>query len=685
VIRFCDKEVYNVTEGEMTRAQILQFFLQSEIKRNVVLAVYMQNGTYKGIITYYDLIESENLNECINTNTIRISDNFWEEAESFFNNSVETFLTVIDNNDKIIGFAYDDDDIGYHITMKALTALDNEFILPERYSRVQMVVITDLNELSWKCYKVFINAGYEVCVIGEKWEWFGFISGYGYLNYPDYAKLYIYSEGTEPLRKEKEYGKLHFPNVNSSFAFIQTIAFENSHKIYQRVMEQFRENGVEICECCIPMVQDLDFKTEDELLSIKYGLSINQYVCGDFEHIKRECLEHIYGKENIVSLNEGIQRDIEMIPLGEITGIAKRGSQKNKRIYLIGPCIVAGYGCIEEEMLYRYLQKYVDKFGYQVIAVSFNNLRFDILKSIGMLPVREQDIILSINNANWFSESQNKYNFVDLKPIYDDRKRDSMFCCHPIHTNSEGNRRIAKEIMKRYLLDIMNKFSGRESNKYIQKGELLNQRDCIKIDDYIRSIKKDNCMNAGAIVMNGNPFTNGHRYLIANAAKMVEQLYVFVVEEDKSFFKFEDRFQMIKNGTYDLSNVIVVPSGEWVLSYKTFPVYFEKEEMQQMKINACYDLEIFARYIAPKLGIEKRFVGEEPFDAVTRQYNEQMKEILSFFNIGTEIIPRMVIRGEIISASKVRKCMKEGKWGELKEFVPDSTFKICERYKSLFI
>ena len=119
--------------------------------------------------------------------------------------------------------------------------------------------------------------------------------------------------------------------------------------------------------------------------------------------------------------------------------------------------------------------------------------------------------------------------------------------------------------------------------------------------------------------MNCNPFTYGHQYLIEYASKQMELVYVFVVEEDRSFFKFCDRYEMVQKGTKDLLNVFVVPSGKWVLSYMTMPVYFEKENKQDIKVDAQLDLEIFGRYIAPALGITKRFVGEEPYDSVTRQ------------------------------------------------------------------
>lgn len=129
-----------------------------------------------------------------------------------------------------------------------------------------------------------------------------------------------------------------------------------------------------------------------------------------------------------------------------------------------------------------------------------------------------------------------------------------------------------------------------------------------------------------------------------------------------------------------MGNVIVVPSGRWVLSYETMPIYFEKATRQEAQVDASKDLEIFARYIAPALGITKRFVGEEPTDKVTRQYNQQMQDLLGDFGIELEIIPRKELDGVAISASNVRRYMKEGNWEAVKKLVPETTHeKIVKR------
>lgn len=104
----------------------------------------------------------------------------------------------------------------------------------------------------------------------------------------------------------------------------------------------------------------------------------------------------------------------------------------------------------------------------------------------------------------------------------------------------------------------------------------------------------------GAIVMNCNPFTYGHRHLIKEAGFRVDYLYVFVVEEDKSVFPFAERFRMVQDGTKDIRNVIVVPSGKGIISNSTLAEYFSKETLDRASIdNYEKDLYIFGAKIAP--------------------------------------------------------------------------------------
>ena len=175
--------------------------------------------------------------------------------------------------------------------------------------------------------------------------------------------------------------------------------------------------------------------------------------------------------------------------------------------------------------------------------------------------------------------------------------------------------------------------------------------------------------------MNCNPFTLGHRYLIEQALEQCDYLVVFVVQEDKSVFPFDDRLRLIDEGTADLNNVIVVPSGRFVLSSLTFSEYFNKSELQDRIIDTSLDVTVFAREIAPCLHITKRFAGEEPYDQVTRQYNEAMYRILPEYGIEFIEIPRKERDGEAISASRVRALLEKKDFNEIKSLVPECTFR----------
>lgn len=197
------------------------------------------------------------------------------------------------------------------------------------------------------------------------------------------------------------------------------------------------------------------------------------------------------------------------------------------------------------------------------------------------------------------------------------------------------------------------------------------------IHDYLGNIKiraefKEK-KDIGAVVVNCNPFTLGHQYLIEKAAKECEALYIIVVSEDKSLFSRETRVDLIKKGTIHLKNVQVIEGGDYVISSSTFPSYFTREE-DLAKVHSLLDVEIFCRYLVPTLGIKKRYVGEEPLCKVTNIYNDIMEKELPKREVSLYKIPRKEIDGEIISASLVRKKIKNEDWEGIKKLVPETTY-----------
>lgn len=175
----------------------------------------------------------------------------------------------------------------------------------------------------------------------------------------------------------------------------------------------------------------------------------------------------------------------------------------------------------------------------------------------------------------------------------------------------------------------------------------------------------------GCIVMNCNPFTLGHRYLVESASQMVEHLFVIVVREDRSAFSYQERKAMVTAGTADLKNVTVCDGSEYAISNTTFPTYFLKRLSDATDTQILLDLDLFRRHIAPALGAEVRFVGTEPTDELTRRYNELMMKSLGKDHVVQ--IPRLENGGVAVSASRVRRAMDSNSLKEAAQLVPPTT------------
>lgn len=203
----------------------------------------------------------------------------------------------------------------------------------------------------------------------------------------------------------------------------------------------------------------------------------------------------------------------------------------------------------------------------------------------------------------------------------------------------------------------------------------------------------------GAIVMNANPFTKGHRYLVEQAASQVDNLYVIVVKEDRSRFPYVERKAMIEAGCAGLDNVVVCEGSDYAISAATFPTYFLKKLDDATDTQIALDLNLFVNHIAKPLGVTVRFAGSEPEDALTRRYNELMAEILPGTSVavvrqdhqpdselveGSAVrqarrpidfveIPRLEQKGKPLSATSLRRALDKGGFKEAMEYIPKST------------
>lgn len=259
------------------------------------------------------------------------------------------------------------------------------------------------------------------------------------------------------------------------------------------------------------------------------------------------------------------------------------------------------------------------------------------------------------------------------------------------HLGPQGNNLVAHAMYDNFLKHVFDTpydadAVEKRASKLINRLFSEKAADSNEILAWIRSVKEsstfhinDGDSTIGCIVMNANPFTNGHRHLVEKALEVVRFLYVFVVEEDASEFSFAERLALVKLGTRTWGErVNVFPSGKFIISSFTFPEYFAKSRKFNVQADTSAELALFSTTIAPQLGISHRFVGEEPTCNITRQYNAMMRQLLPGMGIDVVEIPRITEkvggRPTPISASTVRELIQKGAVAETRALVPDTTF-----------
>lgn len=200
---------------------------------------------------------------------------------------------------------------------------------------------------------------------------------------------------------------------------------------------------------------------------------------------------------------------------------------------------------------------------------------------------------------------------------------------------------------------------------------VLLESDRTVLDSYKSYLSEHKC--DGVIVANVSPVTKGHLFLIREAASHCRKLAIIpVAASENEPFPYEERVQMLKDATEEISNVEILEGSAYAVSPFTFPSYFIKERSRVSEIQAKLDLDIFCRHIAPSLGATKRFVGTEPLDLLTAQYNMVMKERLPAHGIEVVEIERFCSGENPVSASRVRSLLAAGNLEKALELVPES-------------
>lgn len=185
----------------------------------------------------------------------------------------------------------------------------------------------------------------------------------------------------------------------------------------------------------------------------------------------------------------------------------------------------------------------------------------------------------------------------------------------------------------------------------------------VKINAEYGTITDD--IKVGSIVMNANPVTLGHQYLIEQSIKENDLTLVFVVEEDNQEFDFQSRYGLVYLTCKKYENVVVLPASKYIVSKNTFPTYFLKEDIVDREISLVDGL-IFKNYFMKHLKIDRRYVGSEVKEKMN-DYNMTLKEILEDKLI---LLERISLDDQIVSASYVRELLKEGSIEKALTYIP---------------
>lgn len=367
-------------------------------------------------------------------------------------------------------------------------------------------------------------------------------------------------------------------------------------------------------------------------------------------------------------------------------------------IYIFGQCTARGNGVEDKHTIASFMQKEInrefpDTYRINNCGIGCGSDLHDELVHLKEKTLKKGDIVIFLHDLQMISE--------DLFAEYHVEKWDCSFLFDRPHDYGEWftdetfhTLPGANEVISDYICRILKEkgIIGRTIEDKDRKRPVVYLQEiqvpCGKaeLEDYLKKLRRyrHENMRCGCIVMTCNPFTEGHLYLVETAAKTVDWLYLFITKEGKFFFRFEDRLELVKKGTAHLKNVSVFSTSTVFATPVTFPGYFNRDQNPNAEIDASLDINLFCKYIAPELGIKIRFLGEEPMDYVTRQYNTKIKEILPMYGIEVCEIKRKELLGKVISASEVRKLLKEGRLEEIRQMVPPSTYNLIkEKYRGI--
>ncbi len=646
-----DKDTLYLGNEEKLCKQIEAFFFENQCE----MVLIYENHKYQGYIdrdNMFDIVIPEFYLGFIPVE-LEASAELMDKIKEYRNKNVKKEMIIPIKNTETSAmrdFAIDVHDDSALFDLEVLEDFvqyiksDNSCFMPEANFDNEVVVLPELDEVTYNFYRILLVQKRKVIVNGKFWK-------------------YI------QVNNEKSGGMDTSEVVEYNYSAMADTLEKGVKKSISEVIRNMQRRGINAYNIILPVYDEL----------AEHGALEDKIRNGPMEvgSLRKKDFPDRQYWIDILMETECCETEEELLYSEHPD---QYGREADKTIYLAGPCIVAGSTTAETASLAFILHSKLAALDmdYNIKRISKSKYDISLAEELEALDIRNNDFVFFISDSEMYQVEEDD---VDLLEEYNNRPIDGWwFLDKPIHTFRRANEMIGDRLCSL----IAEKYEGRKAeNKLIQVGRpYLSGKQIIELQKYIATVKIDKKYGSkiGCIVINANPFTKGHLYLTENAAADVDQLLLFVVEEDLSEFSFSDRIQMVRRGVKHLKNVVVIPSGSFILSKRTFVSYFEKDERQAEKVDSSLDINFFGAYIAPAFGIRKRFVGEEPKDMVTRQYNEKMKKRLPMYGVEVEEIPRKEVNGDVISASTVRRLYLAKEWETIRAYLPDTTIQYLKNH-----
>ena len=346
-------------------------------------------------------------------------------------------------------------------------------------------------------------------------------------------------------------------------------------------------------------------------------------------------------------------------------------------IFFFGPCLAVGPYVEDRHTIESFLQRKLNENGYfyRVVNCGCWESGYSELLRIASTPMEKGDVAVVFFEGKGFPSTD----CLDLLQILEDNKAPAEWMLDaPIHANDRIHRMYAEAIFGRLTEEVL-KPARLDSSKprLTRPRKLVPSALAVKelyLDRYFWNMPPARGTRVSNIGIHGNPFTNGHLHLAKSALADSDRLIVLVLEEEMALFSFAERYAMACAALKGLGDVIVVPSGPFHGTRTTNPGYFTKTE-SSLEENVLNEFSIFASLIAPSLGINVRYIGEEPLNPVMTRFNRILTSVLKEHEIEVVEIPRLEVEDSAVSASEVRK-LDLDRLDDLKQLVPFTTLDI---------